>query len=67
MWGRMYRRPRFKPGIKCPRCLARAPITSWRPSPGIDPGMREYRCRRCGLVTYKVIGSRPRSAPALAR
>ena len=62
----MYRRPKFLPGIKCPRCLDRAPITPWRPPPGIDPGMRQYKCRRCDLVTYKVKGAAVPKTAALA-
>ncbi|MBA7708046.1 hypothetical protein ES703_116933 [subsurface metagenome] len=62
----MKQRPRFLPGIKCPRCWDRALITTWRPPRGIDPGMREYRCGRCKLVTYKVMGVAAAPAPSLA-
>jgi len=61
----MKQKQRFRPGIKCPRCYERALITPWRPPRGIDPGMREYWCRRCKLVTYKVRGSRPLKTPSL--
>ncbi len=61
----MERKPKFLPGIKCPRCWIRALITSYRPPRGIDPGMRQYRCRRCGLVIYKVIGAAAPKTPAL--
>ncbi|MBA7648705.1 hypothetical protein ES703_56493 [subsurface metagenome] len=62
----MKQQPRFLPGIKCHRCLDRALITPWRPPRGIDPGMRQYKCRSCKLVVYKVIGRSSPKAPAFA-
>ncbi len=33
-----------------------AEMTEWRPPPGIDPKMRQFKCPGCGAVFYKVKG-----------
>jgi hypothetical protein len=39
----------------CPRCSDPAPIGDWQPGPGLDPHIRQFRCRRCKLTFYKLL------------
>ena len=41
----------------CPKCMAIATSTSWRPPEGLDPNMREFVCpeKVCNHDFYKVI------------
>ena len=36
----------------CPECLGVAAITTFRPAPGLDQGMREYICPDCHYDFY---------------
>lgn len=38
--------------MQCPKCRSSGVMTEWRPSKGIDPGMREYKCPGCKKVFY---------------
>ncbi len=50
--------PQYK---KCPRCLALAALTAWKPTKGYDPLMREYKCSHCGYCWNEV--PRPSATP----
>lgn len=39
----------------CCRCHGEKVPQDWRPGPGYDPRMRQFKCRRCRRVEYRVI------------
>ena len=41
--------------MKCLKCGGRAYITDWEPLLGQDPTMRQFRCRGCHRLVYKLL------------
>jgi hypothetical protein len=39
---------------KCQGHFSLAEMTEWRPDPGLDPHMRQFKCEACGRVFYLV-------------
>lgn len=37
----------------------RAEITVWKPSEGMDPLLRQFKCKNCGKMTYKLVSTQP--------
>jgi len=43
----------------CLYCGGPIECTDWTPGPGLDPSMREFRCKDCKRKFFKIV--RPRS------
>ena len=42
--------------MRCPRCTGKGIKTNYRPPEGIDPNLREFKCRMCGYTWFQVTG-----------
>ena len=40
---------------KCGVCWYPALISGWLPPPGLEPHLRQFKCPKCGSLTYKTI------------
>ncbi len=41
--------------MKCPdHPFTSMKLTDWKPVPGLDPRLREFRCPRCDTRIYKI-------------
>ena len=38
--------------MNCPICLYPLSETRWQPPSGIDPNLRQYRCKSCKVFCY---------------
>jgi len=40
--------------MRCPDCENSMAITDWKPSPGLEPKLRQFKCPKCGETVYKI-------------